>query len=582
MANDTMHRQQQDLHLRAAFAPATINVEQRTVELLWSTGAQVRRNDWSRGDYIEELSMAPGHVRLDRLNRGAPLLDSHDAFSLRSQIGVVISAWIAGNEGRAVVKFSARPEVEPIFRDVVAGIYRNVSVGYKVHRTERDESGPVPIERAVDWEPYELSLVPIPADAGAQVRSEKNNTGGNMSTETISNTDNLDIRAEERRRTTGILDCARKLQVSEALAHQLIADGVALGEARLQLIDAQAAEQRKTPAIARSYEPAYEPKRSAAALAEKLGPCFKGTSNRSTVRVLEDWLVETGQLSRHDSLSAAEIVSRAWSTSDFQLAAQAVGEREVLNAYQAAQNGLIAAAARKTLSDFRPFSGVRFSQLGALPGKKEGGEYKTTGFSEELGYELIPGEYGTVIPLTRKLFINDDLGMQNRLLVEAGRAGAETDRDLLATALGTITWTAKNSTSVSTLGIDALGAGVLLLRRQIDAEKRPVSFEPDLILAAPEHELVLRQLMADYQPAAAGDVQPFSNLRLEIDHRLTAGAIFMIDTRYQPLIIGSIGDPVVSTSEDFKTGNLLIRVQHDAGAAVVDTRSIAKVSITGA
>jgi hypothetical protein len=362
----------------------------------------------------------------------------------------------------------------------------------------------------------------------------------------------------------------------------LIERGVALDEARLQLIDARSAEERKTPAIARSYEPAHEPKRGAAALAEKLGPCFKGTSHRSVVRVLEDWLVETGQVSRHDSLSATEIVNRAWSTSDFPLAAQAVGAREVLNGYQAAQNGLLDAAARKTLSDFRPFSGVRFSQLGALPGKKEGGEYKTTGFSEELGYELIPGEHGTVIPLTRKLFINDDLGMQNRLLVEAGRAGAETERDLLATALGTISWNAKNSTSVSALGIEALGAGVLRLRRQIDAEKRPVSFEPDLILAAPEHELVLRQLMADYQPAAAGDVQPFSNLRLAIDHRLTAGAFFMVDTRYQPLIIGSIGDPVVSTSEDFKTGNLLIRVQHDAGAAVADTRSICKVSITGA
>jgi hypothetical protein len=26
--------------------------------------------------------------------------------------------------------------------------------------------------RVVDWEPHELSLVPIPADAGAQIRSE--------------------------------------------------------------------------------------------------------------------------------------------------------------------------------------------------------------------------------------------------------------------------------------------------------------------------------------------------------------------------------------------------------------------------
>ena len=66
------------LQTRAMFAPETINVEERTVELVWSTGAQVRRASWSRGDYIEELSMAPGAVRMDRLNKGAPLLDAHD------------------------------------------------------------------------------------------------------------------------------------------------------------------------------------------------------------------------------------------------------------------------------------------------------------------------------------------------------------------------------------------------------------------------------------------------------------------------------------------------------------------------
>lgn len=523
--------------------------------------------------------------------RPLPVFVNHDAHP-REFVGTVVAMELGREKSSAALIATvqlADSEAGLLAEPMVASGAARWSIRARIHRLEAGPAGS-DYDRATDWEPVELSLVGVGMDAAAVTRSAesietKPALEGQNTMKTENNTldrEELTLDRIERRRCTAILDCARKLQVDEALALDLIERGVALDEARLQLIDAQATEQRKIPAIARSYEPGYEPKRGAAALAEKLGPCFKGTGHRSVVRVLEDWLVETGQLSRHDTLSAAEIVNRAWSTSDFPLAAQAVGAREVMNGYQAAQNGLLDAAARKTLNDFRPFSGVRFSQLGALPGKKEGGEYKTTGFSEELGYELIPGEHGTVIPLTRKLFINDDLGMQNRLLVEAGRAGAETERDLLARALGTIGWNAKNSTSVSTLGINALGAGVLLLRRQIDAEKRPVSFEPDLILAAPEHELVLRQLMADYQPAAAGDVQPFSNLRLAIDHRLTAGAFFMVDTRYQPLIIGSIGDPAVSTSEDFKTGNLLIRVQHDAGAAVTDTRSICKVSITGA
>ena len=265
------------LQTRAMFAPETINVEERTAELVWSTGAQVKRASWSRGDYIEELSMAPGAVRMERLNKGAPLLDAHDSFSLRSQIGVVQRAWLNGNEGRALVKFSRRDDVETIFQDVIDGIYRNVSVGYKVHQTERDETGAVPVERAVDWEPYELSLVPIPADAGAQVRSEEtpatqlskqersmtlpeNGVQAPEPTHEIESRAaapvapavNVDeVRAEERRRAAGILDAARKLQVSDTLAHQLIADGVALDEARMALIDARSAEERKTPAQSR-------------------------------------------------------------------------------------------------------------------------------------------------------------------------------------------------------------------------------------------------------------------------------------------------------------------------------------------
>jgi len=55
---------------RATLAPATADPETRTVEVVWSTGAPVRRRDMA-GQYIERLSLAPGNgvtsvaVRLD-------------------------------------------------------------------------------------------------------------------------------------------------------------------------------------------------------------------------------------------------------------------------------------------------------------------------------------------------------------------------------------------------------------------------------------------------------------------------------------------------------------------------------------
>ncbi|HET9396873.1 MAG TPA: hypothetical protein VFO36_12530, partial [Nitrospiraceae bacterium] len=129
--------------------------------------------------FIEKLSMDPAHVRLDRLNTGAPLLDTHDSrTSVRKVVGVVEKAWIVNGEGRAIVRFSKREDVDSIWADVVDGIVRNVSVGYLVHKfqdvTEKNTQTETKIRTflATDWEPNELSLVPVGADAKAGVRSD--------------------------------------------------------------------------------------------------------------------------------------------------------------------------------------------------------------------------------------------------------------------------------------------------------------------------------------------------------------------------------------------------------------------------
>ena len=72
----------------------------------------------------EELSLDGSAVRLDRLNSGAPFLNSHDAWSLDSVLGVVVdgSARIANGQGTATIRFSERADVEPIFRDIAGGI----------------------------------------------------------------------------------------------------------------------------------------------------------------------------------------------------------------------------------------------------------------------------------------------------------------------------------------------------------------------------------------------------------------------------------------------------------------------------
>ena len=77
------------LQMRAEvrFMPESINEAARTVELVWSTGAAVRRRDpWTGRAYDEVLSLEPGHVDLARLNGGAPLLNTHGAYDLYAQL----------------------------------------------------------------------------------------------------------------------------------------------------------------------------------------------------------------------------------------------------------------------------------------------------------------------------------------------------------------------------------------------------------------------------------------------------------------------------------------------------------------
>jgi hypothetical protein len=164
------------LSLRADLG-AVDGADDRTFEVVFSTGAGVTRYDWNTGKrYIEKLSMDAKHIRLARLNGGAPLLDSHSSWSLSDQIGAIVpdSARVEGSKAIAKVRFSGRDTVAPILQDVRDKIIRHVSVGYLVHKFEEDAASgnKLPIRTAIDWEPYEISMVSMPADAGAKVRRE--------------------------------------------------------------------------------------------------------------------------------------------------------------------------------------------------------------------------------------------------------------------------------------------------------------------------------------------------------------------------------------------------------------------------
>lgn len=140
-----------------------INEEARTVTLAFASETPVER--WW-GNEILECSTAA--MRQGRLRTGANLLCDHNASDV---VGVVESVEIGADRiARAVVRFGKSARAEEVWQDVKDGIRRNVSVGYLIHRAvlveERDGQETY---RISDWEPYEISLVSVPADASVGV-----------------------------------------------------------------------------------------------------------------------------------------------------------------------------------------------------------------------------------------------------------------------------------------------------------------------------------------------------------------------------------------------------------------------------
>lgn len=160
------------LRAQAAVLPKTLDVEARTVEVLFYSGASVQRFPWFDDPYELSFSLDKSAVRLGRFNNGAPLVDNHQTLGsvAESVLGVVEKAWLADDGGHALVRFSAREGVDAIFKDVQDRILRNFSIGAVIHQmrdiTEKGDAQKRLL--AIDWEPHELSLVPVPADADAQ------------------------------------------------------------------------------------------------------------------------------------------------------------------------------------------------------------------------------------------------------------------------------------------------------------------------------------------------------------------------------------------------------------------------------
>ncbi len=145
-------------------------------------------------------------MRLDRLNAGAPFLDSHQSYELANVIGSVVpgSARIVDGRGVAKIQLSSARSDADIVQKIKDGVIRNCSVGYWVLSSTRSDDDP-PVVNVTDWQPLEISAVAVPADASAQIRSANGSSKQPLS-------------RRERRYRNGAAEATRLLQSTRSTA----------------------------------------------------------------------------------------------------------------------------------------------------------------------------------------------------------------------------------------------------------------------------------------------------------------------------------------------------------------------------
>jgi hypothetical protein len=494
-----------ELEVRAGFVPSSLDEKARTVELVFSEGTRGLRSNWFGEKWYEELSLQAEHVRLQRANNGAPLLDTHSRYSLRDVIGVIERAWIDTENGKkvakATVRFSERAEVEPIWQDVKTGILRKVSVGYKIHKIEKVEDGEdkIPVYRATDWEPLEISLVPVPFDDAATVRTreedasemfacevldaeraadtnpkdkenemlrmrfgqevrdragEAGGSGGGTTAPVGKSAQEIENERQaavdeatrvERERGETIRALVKKHGLEEAFGADLVSRKVKLEDARTAILDklAERDEQSVTRGVVITHGDQSEIGTRRAAVEEALLTRFDSNRFKSTDRGSEFRNLSLLEIAR-DLLEMRGIKHRHFSKSEVAQRALSSSDFPLI----------LANTASKTLRDgyiLQPRTFLPFVRIVELPDYKEmsrvsfgeapqlleikQGGPYTFGKVGEAAEKIKLAKHGRRLLITEETIVNDDLDAFTKIPSMFGSASARLESDLVYTKL---------------------------------------------------------------------------------------------------------------------------------------------------
>ena len=493
-----------------------------------------------------------------------PLIISHDSQQL--SIGLVENLRATGDRVVGDVRFASSAEAQQVRTDVLGGIHRSLSVGY----AHLDAGTPIEGGHMYRWQPYEVSIVSVPADPQAGFFRSLNTTT-NMNT-------------QDREIIEGL--CTR--HGFPTLSQDLIGRSASLEQARAAVLDAMDARDLQRSGGTRiSLEMAPQAPAQRALIENTLVAAFGGRPNGDVIRSTDVAGLAARTLEmrgEHVSISDSRdrIIQRAMhTTSDFSaLLGSAVGR--VLHAiYGEIQAPLKTVANLSNLPDFRARSVVRLGGAPSLERVNEHGEftYGTLGDAEN-GWRLTT--YGRILSLTRQALVNDDLQGFATMLRKFAQAAARREADELVAILltpnlvdGSALFHADRSSLIDKkLTLAGLGGAVKALRLQKEEDGGLILQEPATLVVPVALEMTARQLVASFAANTADTVQPYS-LGVVVEPRLDAAspaAWYLVAGNQSALEYGYLDGAQgvqITQREGFEIDGLEVKARLDFGCGWV-------------
>ncbi len=645
----------------ATFAPPSANDDARTIDAVWYTGAKVPRFDWRTGEEYDLILDMKG-CRLDRLNNGGPVLDSHSAYGVESQLGVVRKAWAKKSTGLATIQFSKRDAVTPLWNDVKGGIIQNLSPGMWIYK--KVDTTPKGQERreftATDWEPFEISLVAVPADANANFMSAAGmppaapsvvetqrasaHTKETPDMETTTQDPGVEARQNEaalaaardeavkaeRLRAAAIRALSTgPFTVEERFLVSLIDEGVSVETARERIMTKLTAEYEQHPTVGINPPATFGGRdeadkrregmeaalflrgnpRASREMVDK-GRDFAGLTLVDMAReCLNAAGVKTRGMERHEIArvalqgrnGAAEYFVGSMTTSDFPNILANVANKTLRQAYEAAPRTFVPFCRQVTAADFKPVNRVQLSDIAALQKTSENGEFVRIylGDSKE-SYAL--STWGGIVPITRKVVLNDDLQALTRIPAGLGIAAATLESDTvwavitananMADGLPLFHASHKNLTATNALAAVAnITAARKAMRKQTAPKGTILNLIPKFLIIPAALEGIAVQITNPVNLAAtasSADVPAFVRAMVPIvEPRLdavasvgdtnwyTAADPSSIDTIEYCYLEGAQGVNI-ETRQGFEVDGVEIKARLDFAAAAIDFRGLQK------